>query len=359
MSRSSVSLSILLAVGCAACGGATPSTSAPASANARSSPSGPPGIPWLSEPVDPGAIIDWEDGQYLQAGIARDKDDHTISFTAAVNHTENGKLAEGVWERWELWCSDAPAKRGAAASTAPIDCSLDWLTIANAARTPDSALMTTHHFDSRFGEPASRITDVKADWSAGTLAFTVPNRAGLASFDVSPTRVDISFKQVGSTFYLTDLHAVATERVFDPANRQEHPVTYDYRLADYTQVLNVPTIMPGLRSAGQHGWNTLVASLNEADRTEWKRFSHDAREQLNTRINDIGPETEKRGRAKITDYDKLMAGARKMTPDEVKWLADLTSELSRTAFRDWLATSKLSSDAQKQMSELFARGVSK
>src|SRR5438093_5073935 len=60
-----------------------------------------PGRPWVSEPMDWGQVIDWEDGQYLRIGYRSDSI-NAFASEFAVTHSENGKAAEAVREQWVL-----------------------------------------------------------------------------------------------------------------------------------------------------------------------------------------------------------------------------------------------------------------
>ena len=95
---------------------------------------------------------------------------------------------------------------------------------------------------------------------------------------------------------------MGTERDFSPDDGQRHLISYDYRIADQTQLLTVPMLLTGLRSAGQVRWNRLVASLSETDRNEWRRLARDARQQFNELLTPIVDEIQRRQRAKIPDY---------------------------------------------------------
>ena len=172
-----------------------------------------------------------------------------------------------------------------------------------------------------------RVDDV--DWPRGKLDLTI------VYVDKKTSSAIFRWKNSGGLMTLQSFSGgyVETERV---GSRTE----VEFRIPEYTSVVDVPMEFKGLRPAETKEWDELMAGLDSADRIVWEEIKADRKNR---------PRSErilKKAKATFPDWEAINSGKRKMTPEEEARLDRVMEEAAQQEMETWLRSTQFSTVAQ-------------
>jgi hypothetical protein len=144
-------------------------------------------------------------------GTRNDKGWHQLLAEVGVVHTENGKPADKLWERWKIDCSNQDHGLGK-----PF-CTFDTLSVSSLLSLPTSGPWVRTFSGSTSD---GTVPKVNLNWDGGEIDFSVAETAGLFTKETSDTEVQQRFRWVGDIAYLVSLRLEITSD--GPAQRVGH-----------------------------------------------------------------------------------------------------------------------------------------
>jgi hypothetical protein len=168
----------------------------------------------------------------LMVGFVDDDGKYHLSANFGIEQWENGKLTTHRYQIWDLLCS--PQTYGA---KFPFDiwCSLERIVIDN-----DLAGKGTKYIGGqKHYVEAETFKVTYVDWPAGKFDFEI------VLTDTSTVQVALRFKRWRDTLFLDSFKAIGVA----PGIFSYSLAAIEYRIPEYSYILNIPTEMKGRKSA--------------------------------------------------------------------------------------------------------------
>jgi hypothetical protein len=191
--------------------------------------------------------------QGLYIGMKMDDGRYSIFANLGIEQYENGKKTSSRVQNWylECWSRDPLAgKQG---------CSLE--------RTVYDLFWTKSNFDIgagvSFSQHSTEDGNLKIktlDWSSGKLDFTVVYNDG------GTTDVKVRFKETGKMLHMTSFQALSIAH----GVLSDSMSAVEYKVPQYTQTINVPVKLFGMKDEAQKRREDLEATLRGDDLKRWR-----------------------------------------------------------------------------------------
>jgi len=250
-----------------------------------------------------------------------------LDFNFGIERWENGKRSEKSYELWNLNCSSHNIVSKKPTSWCSLDQNFFWL------HREDAVITFSHNFDSSEGT----LRLIHTDWENGVLDLDIVHG------DKSVTTVKIRMVLKDEIIYLRSFSAFAIRRGLSP----DSPITpLEFRIPDYTYIVNVPVKMRGFRSEKEKKWDDILSSLSQQDQEAWENYQAEGLNKCDLR----NTSTIDQFREKIPDFKKRQVEIQKggeMTTDE----KSLLKEYALGPMSECLARSNISLEGQKTILE--------
>jgi hypothetical protein len=256
--------------------------------------------------------------------------EYNLSFNFGIEQWESGKQSTSRHQQWVLQCSyPEPLEK-----RAETWCSLDRTVIDDWGKLMDGVLISTWNHNSLDGT----LKLLYVDWQRGKLDFNI------VYTDKSITEVMVRMKFKDGFIYLDSFKAIGISRGI----LSDSMVPIEYKIPQYTYIMNVPIEMKGLRSRDDKKWDDMLASLSKQDQTAWEKF----RTTSDKRCKNLGKRPDEEQLKKmIPNYERRKPQIEKgdLTPEESRILANYAAE----EYAKCLANSDISKDGQKKIVDLM------
>jgi len=258
-----------------------------------------------SEPKDLGQVVDWGDGEdhiiapswNWKGGDGQIEHNLTL-INLGIERFKSGKREENIWEQWEIRLYDPPIPGSDASKRGDkYYCQLERTIITNVYHSLGLVQVST------YSTIDGDLKVNRVDWKNGIFDFRIDQGA-------SEMHCEIQFKVNGEYAYLESIRGTDVYRI------KTNDVPTEYKLTEYSYVLNVPILMEGRKTAGERKWNKLIASLSHDDQEAWR---------------------------------ELRKGKRKLIGPGKKWTKD--------AIYDFFANSKISSQGIKNLTDFLIQNM--
>lgn len=183
-----------------------------------------------------------------QIGTRHKAGEGYIQAELGIEQWESGQRQTHQYQTWRIHC----AERNPLSPKAPW-CSVERVVIDN--RGAPHVLRGFRH------DSADQSLRLKRfDWVDGILDFVLVSGAGIS------TDVVIRFSEYLENYYKLDSFRAISVYRSDITNNLE---TIEYRIPQYTYLLNVPVVMTGMNDAGLKEWDELYREMSSADKDAW------------------------------------------------------------------------------------------
>lgn len=310
---------------------------------------------WISYPEEQGKVIDWGDGKdHMLVFTGTRKPDkqgkaqHELNIrNLGIDHWEDGKLVDDLWERWELKLAD-PSFSPAITGKGPHG-TLERMIFSRAWSQGNTAAVEIRNYSTTDGD----FKILRLDWEKCELDFQ------LIGSTVDPPiecevrwEVEKSANPVLAFAYLKSLRGLVTIRTLI----KKQLVSIEYRPTEYNHVLNLPMEMKGMKTAGQKRWNELIRTLSPEDQIAWY--------QLRAHKNDWHDITEneviaavRRKHPEITEA--VLRSEKEPTKELNDMVLDASFELAQANTLDFFSHSNLSASGQKALTDFLMKDLRK
>lgn len=310
---------------------------------------------WISYPEETGQSIDWGDGKgHMLAFTGTRKPDkqgkvqHELNlYNLGIDHWEDGKLVDDLWERWSLKLAD-PSFSPRITGKGPHG-TLERMIFSRSWGKDNTAAVDVRNYSTTDGD----FKILRLDWKKCELDFQIVTMAGDPPIECEVRWTeDNSRDSIIAFAYLNSFRGLVTIRTL--INKQL--VSIEYRPTEYSHVLNLPMEMKGMKTAGQKLWNELVRSLSVEDQMAWYELrQHRNAWHIPTEDEIIEAVRRKHPEVKVAD----LKSKKEPTKELLEKLADASFELAQSNTLAFFANSKLSAAGQKTLTDFLKKDLQK
>ena len=254
--------------------------------------------------------------------------EYHVSFNSGIEQWEDQKRSTHRYQQWTLSCSYLES----ITNRDQTYCSLERMVLDDHRPTSPGVVVSTHNHSTLDGT----LQILRADWNDGKLDFNFTYTDG------STAEVLIRMKYRGDIIYLESFKALGVARgIFS-----DSMVTIEYKIPEYTYILNVPIEMRGLKSEEDKKWDDMVKTLKKEDQQALDKL--DKCKSMDTILSD-----KERLNKIFPDYEKIDKGQKEPTLEEIKKINEMILE----EFSKCIADTGISKEGLTKVFNLLRDGM--